>query len=100
MRGMQTFGYAWNGNIRVCVECECSGMGTFEYVWNGNIQVCVEWEYSGMCGMGTVGYVWNGKVRIYVKWNTEQHKQTKNVVSAVGKLFLFIVFFNPVNIIY
>ena len=53
-----------------------------------------------MYGMGTVGYVWNGNVRICVKWNTEQHKQTKNIVSAVGKLFLFIIFFNPINIIY
>ena len=52
-----------------------------------------------MYGMGTVGYVWKGNVRICVKWNTEQHKQTKNIVSVGGKLS-FIIFLNPINIVY
>ena len=51
---MQTIGnieFAWNIDIRVCVECRHSGirgMQTFGYAWNADIRVCVECRHSGL----------------------------------------------------
>ena len=72
MRGMQTFGHAWNV-IRVRIY---GPMQTFGYTWNANIRVCVECRHSGMhgvCrhsgmrGMQIFGYAWNANSRVYVE---------------------------------
>ena len=86
MHGMLTFGYAWNANIRVCVECN-----TGTHLWNNaDIWVYMECKRSGMHGMQTFryawcmqtfGYAWNADIRVYVEC---KHSGTHGVCRHSG----------------
>ena len=39
-------------------------IGTIEFAWNIDIRVCVECRHSGMRGMQTFGYTWNADIRV------------------------------------
>ena len=67
MRGIRAFGYGWNANVRVYMECRRSGMQGMQtsgmrglrelgYAWNAEIRVRVECGNWGMGGMRTFGY--------------------------------------------
>lgn len=92
MRVMQAFGYTWNADIRVRVECRISGMRrmrTFGYVWNAVIRVCVlcvECRHSDMRGM-----------RQSVEFSTNSHMIVKiKNLDSTGSLQTFFFSFSDV----